>query len=230
MLEYIPQDSMENVWDQIRGALDLANQKTSQVRLTYDGIILDVNPSDDPNAAEKLLARFSEIQAQQWNKAANTPESIAELHREQEERQTRKRREQEAQRNDRDQKRVDSLVESLPNAIQSGEAAIVKWVSDFAKVGDNISLKYDKTAIAEKLRAAGYTADARIGDETTHSNPTALAERIVALAIECLQEGRPIHRTAHAFAEKYEQLQEGANPEKVWAVSLGGRGGRRLDQ
>jgi hypothetical protein len=205
----------EHLDEAIESAKEEATRHGEPVSMTFNGIKLSI-ASDSKK--EDVVTRYHAEQDKKAEEYHNSPEGKAAA-------------EKYRQQNDRDQQRITSLVQSLPDAIKSGEAAVVKWVGDFSEVNDNINMNYDKVAIAEALKAAGYKNNGRVGDPEVKTNPTAFAEWLVGLAINNLEAGIPIHPIAEKFSKDYEQLagKSGRADGNKWSDALGSRGGRGLE-
>lgn len=105
--------------------------------------------------------------------------------------------------NERDQAIIDGLLSTLDEAVKDKDT-LLRWLSDFAAVADNVNMNYPRQAINDTLKAAGYVANAFVGKkEEIAANKDAEALYIIGQAISCMDSGMPPHPVLITFVKRY---------------------------
>jgi hypothetical protein len=191
-LEELSKDELLNECIQL--ACDVANKEKKSVRITLSGVDFTVPPfSSVEKVVETFLRSANQTDVLKFFDASRVVQC------------------EEGFRFLTSQEKYDNLgrelLASLPGVIQSGEAALIKWVGDFSDVHEFLSSGIcDKAELAGNLKAAGYVRNAHSKEPNPALNLTMLAEYVVGQAINCLENNRPIHHVAGNFSYKYESL------------------------
>lgn len=111
------------------------------------------------------------------------------------------------------QVQIDALLEKLPKS-GTDQAALMTWIASFADINDRIGLVWDHSALAVKLTKLNRPENA-----TSPSAKERKGHTIVLRAIECLQEGTPIHPLICQWVKDYQAMQFGLTRELEVALA-----------
>lgn len=171
-------------------AVSFAKEAGESQTFTFNDVTVTAHPDSDPAALVKAFHVQQEADAKAWRES---PEG---------KQQAENRRLELA----RKQATHDALLVELPNALTDRRDALMRWLSSYAEVSDDIGITQNFPAVIAALEGAGYAAN-----EATHlpkeeyEKPAILAAYIAGQVLACLKNGMPPHGVTITFVERYFQ-------------------------
>lgn len=173
-------------------AVELAKRNGQTVRFKFNDVELEATPDRQPAAIVDDWRRESDRLAEEYR---NSPEGRAEAARRESQITTLKAQ-------------ADELLSRLDSVLASNsQDQIMDWLKSFAPISDDVSVKFDTSALAVKFEAAGFKENEGVGQEPEWFNTRPrMAGYIVGQVINCLKRGMPPHPVTVSFVEKYQAM------------------------
>lgn len=181
----------ERIDNAVIHAVEKAAQEGEPVAMNFNGIELVISP--DSNKDDVIASYFMECDKRE-GAYRESPQGQAQARRA-------------LRQKLRDQRSINVLIGALPAIATRGGADLVKWIGEFSSINDNAALTFDKGAIVEVLKAAGYKRGENVSNPAVHTDRLAFERWLVGQAMGNLEDGLPIHPIAQKFAGDYAKME-----------------------
>lgn len=173
-------------------AVNMAKRSGATVRFKFNDVELSAAPDFQP---DDLVAEWQRESNRLSEEYRNSPAGRAEANR---------RAAQIGTLNTRTtnlRNKLDSLLAA------KSQDEIMDWMESFAPISDDVSVKFDTSALAAKFEAAGFKENEGVGQEPERFNTRdRMAGYIVGQVINCLKRGMPPHPVTVSLVEKYRAM------------------------
>ena len=173
-------------------AVNMAKRSGATVRFKFNDVELTATPDLQPDAVVAEWQRESNRLSEDYR---NSPACRAEASRRHAQIGTLKTQ-------------AANLLDKLDSLLSANsQDEIMDWLKSFAPISDDVSVKFDTSALAAKFEAVGFKENEGVGQEPEWFNTRdRMAGYIVGQVINCLKRGMPPHPVTVSFVEKYQAM------------------------
>jgi len=201
-----------NISNAERLAIGLAKDQNAPVKFDFNGVDLTAKP--DAKSGD-IQADFTKQLDAKREAYRSSPEGIAAA-------------EKRTQEIAETQGKVDELIKTLPDVLKSDDVnapngKVVDWVSKFCDLNDDVGVKMtpdQRQEMVKQFEAAGWKADARVGDPAASTDAKAFAQWGVGQAVSQLKDGNVSPNMAGFIESGYSKLVNQASDAPSAAVSV----------
>ncbi len=106
------------------------------------------------------------------------------------------------------QRKIDALVDRLPNLDFSNQEAVLDWICEFQDPSDHIGVVKDQQKILETFAEHGYQPSVNTGEALDRENSNNVARYIIGQALDGLQDDagairHVIHKLTDDWKKKF---------------------------
>lgn len=180
-----------HIRDACREAVSFAQEAGESQTFTFNDISVTAYPDSDPDA---LVSAFSAKQEADYKAWQESPEG---------------KKQAEDRRLELICKQAthEALVADLPNVLAERRDALMRWLSSYAEVADDIGVAKNFPVVVEALQGAGYKNNEATGlPREEYAKPAIMAAYIAGQALACMIKGMPPHPMTMTFVERYFKL------------------------
>jgi hypothetical protein len=111
------------------------------------------------------------------------------------------------------QDRINDLVDNrLPETVNRGLAATVKWIGEYAEATENRGIDNKKQKVIDTLTTAGYKPGEFVGDQRGNADMQIKGRYIVGQVLSCLNGDMPLPQVTAAICNNYLKMSDGQAP------------------
>ena len=117
-----------------------------------------------------------------------------------------------------DTKIVHDGIARLNDSILASPIQTCRWLASWALQADNVNINFDRKGLAQRLSAAGYVANAFVGQAEKLNQPENMSRYIVGQAVSMMARGMPPHpMLQHWYKTKVVLMLVKAAPSRLRA-------------